>query len=528
MRTLTPVLFLVLLIQSCQSGTGSPRMLPLKDTSIHADNAFSTLALTPEDLQAFKDSSQLDDSIAYLLDAFYLDRNFHYAWFHPDGPFHHSQSFLRRLEDVFYTYEDSSFYYPHLFALREAQDRNEKADWTVQEIKNFELLLTTRFFEYAQTVLGGKTNLDQKTLGWYIPKKKLDPKAFLDSLLANQGANLERYIPVNRQYRLLESRLEEYKRINHENPHWEQLELEERALKKGDVSPLVSQIRERLFILGDLVQLDSSLHFDETLEQGLMKFQARHGLQADGVLGKGTLAELNQRPEHRIRQILINLERLRWLPKEPDETYLLINIPQYRLHVYDEGVYQWSMNVIVGTEAHKTVVFSRAMKHIVFSPYWNIPPGITKKEIIPALERNPGYLEANHMEKYSGGYRQKPGPWNALGKVKFMFPNEFHIYLHGTPAMGLFHREKRAFSHGCIRLEEPGKLARFLLRHHEDIDSVQIEKWMNAGKEKYVNLKDPVPVFIVYCTAWVDHLGRTHFRNDVYGHDARLAKHLFP
>src|SRR5690606_26648182 len=240
------------------------------------------------------------------------------------------------------------------------------------------------------TVLGGKTNLDQKTLGWYIPKKKLDPKAFLDSLLANQGANLERYIPVNRQYRLLESRLEEYKRINHENPHWEQLELEERALKKGDVSPLVSQIRERLFILGDLVQLDSSLHFDETLEQGLMKFQARHGLQADGVLGKGTLAELNQRPEHRIRQILINLERLRWLPKEPDETYLLINIPQYRLHVYDEGIYQWSMNVIVGTEAHKTVVFSRAMKHIVFSPYWNIPPGITKKEIIPALERNPG------------------------------------------------------------------------------------------------------------------------------------------
>lgn len=522
-------LLVPLLWISCNAAPSSPRTLPVQDTSIHPDNAYSPFFLTPEDLDAFLDSNSMEDSTAFLVKAFYVDRNFHYAWFHPDGPFQHTYTFARSLEDAFYTYNDSSFYYPRLFALKEDKEKSGIFDKRNQEASpSDELKLTAAFFHYAQILFGGKTQIDQRTLGWYIPKKKVNPKTFLDSLIANQGAHWERYIPVNRQYQLLESRLADYQALRDRNLDWQPLKLKSRSLKPGEEDSLVLEIKRRLFFLGDLPELDSTTRFHAGMEQGVRRFQQRHGLQADGVIGAGTIEELNQGPEQRIRQMLVNLERLRWLPKEPEQTYLLINIPQYQLHVYDSGTYRWSMNVIVGTEAHRTVVFSRAMKSIVFSPYWNIPPGITKNEILPAIARNPRYLEENHMEKHAGGYRQKPGPWNALGKVKFLFPNEYHIYLHGTPAMGLFQRDKRALSHGCIRLEEPGRLARFLLREEPDIDSVQIEKWMNARKEKHLSLEHPVPVYIVYCTAWVDHWGNLQFRKDIYGHDARLAQHLFP
>ncbi len=523
LRCLLPLFWL-----SCSSSSPSQRPLPSQDTSIHQDNAYSGLFLLPEALSTFLDTSSLDDSMAYLVEAFYVERNFQYAWFHPEGVFAHTYAFLRSLEDAFYTYEDSNFYYPQLFRLLHQEEIQKGQIHTIDAVWEKELELTTRFFHYAQNLLGGKTRIDQSTLGWYIPKKKLDPKAFLDSLMVNQGAHIERYIPVNRQYRLLESRLAEYQELKEKDPLWEPIHLDRRAGKPGDRDSLIPRIKHRLFLLKDMAEPDSSSEFNASLEKGLKRFQQRHGLEADGVLGPASLAELNQSPDQRIRQILINLERLRWLPKEPQQTYLLINIPQYRLHVYDSGIYNWSMNVIVGTEAHRTVIFSRTMKYIVFSPYWNIPPGITKNEILPALARNPRYLEENHMEEYQGGYRQKPGPWNALGKVKFLFPNEYHIYLHGTPAIGLFQRSQRALSHGCIRLEDPGRLARFLLRDQPEIDSMQIETWMDSRKEKHITLRHPVPVYIVYCTAWVDHLGNLQFRPDVYGHDARLAKHLFP
>jgi L,D-transpeptidase YcbB len=230
--------------------------------------------------------------------------------------------------------------------------------------------------------------------------------------------------------------------------------------------------------------------------------------------------------------MLINLERLRWVPEEVTGDYLLVNIPQFKLHVYEKGKLAWSMNVVVGSLQHNTVIFNGDLKYIVFSPYWNVPVSIVKNEIMPGIKKNKNYIASHNMEitSYSGSIpnvRQKPGANNSLGKVKFLFPNSYNIYLHDTPAKSLFGETSRAFSHGCIRLGEPMKLAEFLLRNDSTWTKQNIQKAMDAGKEKYVTLSKTIPVFIGYFTAWVDSEGLLNFRDDVYGHDAKLAEKMF-
>ena len=185
------------------------------------------------------------------------------------------------------------------------------------------------------------------------------------------------------------------------------------------------------------------------------------------------------------------------------------------------------MNIVVGSTAHNTVIFTGTLKYIVFSPYWNVPPSILKKEILPAIKRNKNYLAAHNMEWNGNGVRQKPGPNNSLGLVKFLFPNAYNIYLHDTPAKSLFGEDRRAFSHGCIRLSEPPRLARFLLRNDSNWDSLKIVRAMNARKEQYVTVKETVPVYIGYFTAWVDREGKLNFRDDIYGHDQKMAARMF-
>ena len=184
------------------------------------------------------------------------------------------------------------------------------------------------------------------------------------------------------------------------------------------------------------------------------------------------------------------------------------------------------MNVVVGKAANKTVIFSGNLKYVVFSPYWNVPTSILNKEVLPGIKKNKNYLAAHHMEWNGKGVRQKPGPWNSLGLVKFLFPNSYSIYFHDTPSKSLFSEDQRAFSHGCIRLAEPKKLALYLLRDNPAWDEKKITAAMNSGREQTVTLKQPIPVFIGYLTAWVDWQGRLNFRKDIYGRDDRLAKML--
>ncbi len=220
------------------------------------------------------------------------------------------------------------------------------------------------------------------------------------------------------------------------------------------------------------------------------------------------------------------------MPNLPEGSGIMVNIPQYQLHVYENGKSVMNMPIVVGTTGSQTVIFSDELKYVVFSPFWNIPSSIVRSEILPAIQRDKDYLTKKNMEQVGVSHgipliRQRPGPGNSLGRVKFIFPNSYNIYLHDTPSKSLFELEKRAFSHGCIRVGKPAELAAYLLKDSKSWTPEKISQAMRSNKEKWVTLEKPVPVFIFYFTAWVDEEGRLHFREDLYGHDERMAARLF-
>jgi murein L,D-transpeptidase YcbB/YkuD len=231
----------------------------------------------------------------------------------------------------------------------------------------------------------------------------------------------------------------------------------------------------------------------------------------------------------RIKTLMVNMERCRWIPTDISKSneLIVINIPSYRLTYFKDGKPALISNVVVGKDLNQTVVFSGMMSSIVFSPYWNVPKSILKKEILPAIAKNKNYLEQHDMEWYKGDVRQRPGPKNSLGLVKFLFPNSNAIYLHDTPSKNLFNEEKRAFSHGCIRVAKPIELANLILKDDSNWTPEKIDEAMHSGQEKWHTLKNKIPVYIGYFTSWVDAEGEIHFYDDVYKRDDRLAALIF-
>ncbi|HSN87061.1 MAG TPA: L,D-transpeptidase family protein, partial [Thermoanaerobaculia bacterium] len=289
--------------------------------------------------------------------------------------------------------------------------------------------------------------------------------------------------------------------------------------------------------------------FDEAVASAVSRFQRRHGLEATGKVDEGTLAELNVPVQDRIRQLQVNMERWRWMPASLGERYIFVNVPEFRLDVYEGDHSALAMRVVVGKDQSKTPAFSDKMTYLELNPAWNLPVSILSDEILPKLASNPGYLASHDMEVVKGWgddeevvdasyaseagqpgspyrVRQRAGAANPLGKVKFMFPNEFDIYLHDTPADHLFDRAERDFSHGCIRLEKPVELARYLLRGDPKWTPDAIQDALTSGEHAAVKLPKPLPVHILYWTAWVDQDGTVEFRKDVYGHDETLEKAL--
>ncbi len=400
------------------------------------------------------------------------------------------------------------------------------------DITQTELMLTGQFFLYASRIYKG-SDINIEELGWFIPRKKLDLSTMLDSLIAHKSNLKNGEFPVSESYKKLLDFLPVYNKLNGEGS-WDSIAYPEKALHKGSASEIIPVVKQRLYALGDLSEPDTTNVFDTTLVKAAKSFQSRMGLEPDAVIGKSFLKQLNVTPSQRLQQILINLERLRWLPEMNDSTSIIVNIPEYKMYVYNDGQLQFDMNVVVGASATGTVIFTGNLKYVVFSPYWNIPVSIIKKEILPGIQRNKNYLASHHMEIYgknAGGLpaiRQLPGADNALGRVKFLFPNNFDIYFHDTNNHGAFNSSKRNLSHGCIRLSQPKKLAQYLLRDDTTAySSIKIDSLMNLTKEKWVTLKKPVPVMISYYTAFVDNKGRLNFRNDIYGHDSAIAVKLF-
>jgi murein L,D-transpeptidase YcbB/YkuD len=321
----------------------------------------------------------------------------------------------------------------------------------------------------------------------------------------------------------------------------------------GDTYAGVPQLHEALLRLGDLAAGSASPvndRYSETLAEAVRRFQARHGLLADGILGKDTLAALNVPIAARVTQIVLSLERMRWLPERVSGPLIAINIPSFQLWAFADAANAdrptLTMPVVAGRAMRtETPAFIGAMRYVEFSPYWNVPTSILRNEILPQLAKDPGYLAREDMEVVSARrdapppvphfgagiaalrsgearLRQRPGPRNALGGVKFVLPNTMDIYLHATPARQLFDPARRDFSHGCIRVREPVALAEFVLRGRPEWTSAQIEAAMASGVNRTVALDAPIPVIVFYTTAIVDAEGRALFLADVYGHDRKL------
>ena len=532
----SPVAFITILLLfffiSCnQSATKAEPEVTQRDTTITAVNAFTNLKLDSAVLEDHIRTQKIPDTSANRLRSFYNSRNYQFAWFTEEGLAEQAQAFWNLHNNYLNYSRDSALLDKQLHSQMEMLINEDSTVTTANSaITQTELLLTEHFFEYAQYAYAG--TIDPKELQWHIPRKKVDAVDLLDSLIANKGRNLEEWEPVNNQYRLLKKELINYYDVEKKGG-WVTIQIPKaKRYRINDSSLTVKQVKQRLQAVGEYTLTDTSQLFTKDLLPAIEKAQKRFGFKQDGIIDAALVNQLNVPIKDRIEQLLINMERMRWMPKERTGNYILTNIPEFKLHVFEEGKKVFDMNVVVGKSGTSTVVFSDVLKYVVFSPYWNIPRSIVRGEILPAMQRNSNYLASKNMEQKgtSNGLpiiRQKPGGTNSLGRVKFIFPNNYNIYFHDTPAKSFFGKEKRAFSHGCIRLAEPKNMAQYLLRNQPEWTSAKINEAMNANKEKWVTLKESVPVFISYFTAWVDGDGLLNFREDIYGHDKKMAERLF-
>lgn len=498
-------------------------------------------------LQQYPDFSYHKNEIT----SFYKNRGYRSAWFNEFGIIEQGGFFMNQLEHFEDEgLKDTVLYYTQLKSLYTAiADPNYIYNETDALPKQFELMLTAEFFVYAQKVWFGINEKTTKELDWYVTRKTVPSVAILDSILSGGANAFTAYEPLYPQYGLLKSMLKKYRQITFSD--WDTLQLPDgvKSIKPGNDYPVVAAIKNRLNILGDGIALDSTTLLDSATVVAIQLFQTRHGLTSDGVAGEKFFKEINISPTDRIRQIEINMERMRWLPDAPSGNYIMVNIPEYTMHIFENDTLAWDMKVVVGKSSSSTTIFNDELEYIVFSPYWVPPPSILNNEILPALKKDANYLKKENMEavdastkkvvdvsgvdwsKYSKIpyiIRQKPGNSNSLGWVKFIFPNEHNIYFHDTPSRNLFEKESRSFSHGCIRVAEPKRFATYLLRNDTTFTAEKIDSLYYLGRETYVKLEEKIPVYLVYFTAWVDSNGLIHFSRDIYNHDAKLEKTLFP
>lgn len=502
-----------------------------RDISITPRNSVTRLAVDSLQMEQYIAKQQLTDSAAQYLRNFYNSRNFQYAWLGEKGLTEQARVFYQLNKDYVDNFRDSSLLDVDLDKKMELLLKEDttfkKSD---SSLTHLELKLTSHFFNYVTAAYEGKVN--PEVIQWHIPRKKLSAVLLLDSLMANKNPKSDDWEPVHPQYKQLKKELERYYRIQKEGK-WTAIPIgKQKKYQLGDTGITVTLVKARLRAFGDTTLRDSVPDFDENLKTAVKNTQQQYGLRSTGTIDLALLKELNVPIQQRIEQMLINLERMRWMPVMPGGKSILVNIPEYQMHIIEDHKQVDHMGIVVGKAANKTVIFSNKLRNIVFSPYWNIPASIVRTEILPAMKRNRNYLNSKNMEQIgtSNGLpmvRQKPGDNNSLGRVKFLFPNSYDIYFHDTPAKSLFAEEKRAFSHGCIRLAQPVKLANYLLADQREWTPERITKAMKSKKEIWVALKKPVPVFITYFTAWVDPNGRLNFRDDIYGHDQKMADQLF-
>ncbi len=481
---------------------------------------------------------------------FYEERGFKPAWTDDDEILDRGMSLLEAIGLAGSEGLDPERY--HFSTAREmARLLGEDAveDREMEYLGNLDLLLTESFIRLAQDLTGGTMDPTRAGLDWEIERKTADDRALIDRVVDGDdprsvlGSVRPRVPYYDRMIRGL-ARL----RTVAEAGGWPMVPAGE-ALAPGDDDPRVAALRARLTAGDDEEETRLARHgqgrmtlFDDSLALAVQHFQTRHNLHEDGAVGEGTMAAMNVPAEDRVETLRLNLDRWRWLPTDLGEKFLLVNIAGFELEVVVGDSAIESMNVVVGKTANRTPVFQDTLEYMVVNPYWNVPESIKNEEIVPAVARDPMYLARNNYEVMSNGnpvetyvsaealgsgsyqVRQKPGPGNALGNVKFLFPNSKDIYLHDTPADHLFTQKSRAFSHGCIRVERPDDLARTLLATLSDRDPSDYDSLRQAGGEQWIPLDEKVPVYILYFTAWVDRDGTVRFHEDIYDRDESLEE----
>ena len=518
---------------------------PLVNSSIKSKITYSDLTLKEADLIEYFKLYPEDKSIVNEVNLFYSNRNYQYAWFNKEGMTTTVSNFQNQLHNYHNNYLDSSLNNSRIGVLI-SEIQNDKLESKIIEsrITELEIVLTTTFFKYSKKVFTG-IYANPNKLDWYIPKNKKNYQILLDSLVDPNKRN-NTWEPSNKYYIALKQKLIEYREIDNRGG-FPKIMLPKNSLSITDKDSCLLKVKNYLFLSGDYKNNDKSIEYDDSLVKAISRFQTRMGLNNQGILGPATVKEMNVPISFRIKQIMINMERLRWFPDEVENNFLLINIPEYKLHVFENKIKVMDFKVIVGKEATRTSIFKGNMSQIILNPYWYVPTSIIIKEMLPKLKRNSNYLSKNNMELLSGNtiidpssvnwnsysssipysIRQKPGDDNALGKMKFIFPNNFSIYLHDTPSRNIFNVSNRAFSHGCIRVENPMKLALYILRNNPNWNQKNIQLSINNKKTITVQVKPTLPVYIVYFTAWIGNSGDINFRNDLYNLDYQLEKEIF-
>lgn len=478
------------------------------------------------------------DTIRQLVEHFYEERAYRPAW-NTYTVSERTQSFLDRLGRLEQDGLDTADFRLNSLKQEISQVFDDSDRIAYDELAALEVELSATYLALARQV--GKGRIEPEYANdWHIHPEEVDKlnnlKQALSEGIEEALAELE---PDYRQYDLLKEELEQYLAIAREGG-WGQLRLEN-TIAVGDSSETVRAIRKRLARETELSDTESPL-YDEELAEVLQDFRHRYNVSTErNEIDDELVAALNVPVEERIRIISLNLERCRWLTEPMGDRYLIVNLPEYRLRVVEAGEPVLDMKVIVGKSVNATPIFSDSMEYVEFAPYWNVPASISHEEILPHAQEDPSYLEERNYELVEGWHedapvipvdkvnweevsiedfpyrvRQKPGPWNSLGRVKFMFPNNKAIYLHDTPQDHLFETSEREFSHGCVRVEKPDVLADYLLPH---LNEAQVERYMKLDNRRVVPLEEKLPVYLVYFTTVVDSNGELRFLDDIYGLD---------
>ena len=388
---------------------------------------------------------------------------------------------------------------------------------------------------------------------WILHRPQADAIAMAEKAALGEdlGNELQEATPKQYHYRELQKEVQKYREIK-ANGAWPSVPLST-TLKPGNHAEAVTALRERLSVTRDYVPCDESdegMLYDRCLQDAVKHFQLRNGLKDDGEVGPLTLSVLNKTVDDRIETMLLNLDRIKWLNVPHSKRHIIINIPDFMLYFEEDGELIQTIRTIVGTPKNPTPIFSNTVRTIVLNPQWNIPKSIIQNEMIPKLLRNPNAMSKDRIEIFNGWgkdavkinpasvnwskyryskhmpyrFAQTAGTHNALGKVKFLFPNKFSVYMHDTPTKHLFNKNKRAFSHGCIRLQQPRELLETFSTFNDNIDFEKSQEILKGKKKAYLALQNRVPVDVIYLTAWVDYDGKLQFRNDIYHYDEMQLK----